>query len=286
VVASAHTHQAYNCRIDGRLVTSAASFGRLITDINLTISHKTKDISAMSAKNVIVTRDVAKDPAETQLVEKYNTLSGPIAHRIVGSITADLTRTQNAAGESTLGDVIADSQLASTAPSDFGGAVVAFMNPGGIRADLAYANSDAGEAPGQITYNELFTVQPFNNVMTVKTMTGDMIRRLLEQQFNNPSAGQNRFLQVSQGFTYTWDATAPAGSHVSNIAINGVPVDPAGSYRVAMNNFLATGGDGFSVFNEGTDQLGGAIDIDAFGAYFGAHSPVAPPALNRITRVN
>jgi 5'-nucleotidase len=286
VVASAHTHQAYNCRIGGRLVTSASSFGRLVTDFDLTIDHRTRDISRARARNVIVTRDVAKAPAETKIVQKYETASGPIAHRVVGSIASDFTRTQTPDGESTLGDLIADSQLAAAAPSDFGGAVVAFMNPGGIRADLAYANSDAGEAPGEVTYNELYTVQPFANTMVVKTMTGDMIRRLLEQQvFPTTPTDAGRMLQVSKGFHYSWDASKPAGQRVSGISINGTPVDPNGSYRVAMNNFLSTGGDGFTVFNEGTDQLGGAVDIDAFGDYISANSPVAPAPRDRITKI-
>jgi 5'-nucleotidase len=286
VVASAHTHQAYNCRIDGRLVTSGSSFGRLVTDLELTIDQQTKDIAKDSATNVIVTRTVAKDPAETKIVQKYETASGPIAHRVVGSIASDFTRAQTPAGESTLGDLIADSQLAATAPADFGGAVVAFMNPGGIRADLAYANNDAGEAPGEVTYNELYTVQPFANTMVVKTMTGDMIRRLLEQQiFPATPTDLGRILQVSKGFHYTWDGSQPAGQRVSGISINGTPVDPNGSYRVAMNNFLSTGGDGFTVFNEGTDQLGGAVDIDAFGDYISANSPVAPAPRDRITKI-
>jgi 5'-nucleotidase len=287
VVVSAHTHQPYVCRFNGILTTSASSFGRLVTDIDLRIDHRTKDIVNATAHNVIVTRGVAKDATETAIISKYDALSGPLAHRIVGSITADITRAANAAQESALGDVIADAQLASTSRTDFGGAVVAFMNPGGIRADFTYANSDAGEAPGQITYNEVFTVQPFNNVMTVKTMTGDMLYRLLEQQFDNPSAGALRFLQVSNGFNYTWDSTKPHGQHIApnSMTINGAQVDPAASYRVAMNNFLATGGDGFSVFNEGSDPLGGEIDIDALVNYFLTHSPVAPGPQNRITRV-
>lgn len=181
--------------------------------------------------------------------------------------------------------MIADAQLASTSPTDFGGAVVAFMNPGGIRADLVFNNNAGGEAPGQITYNELFTVQPFNNVMTVKTMTGDMIYRLLEQQqFGVPGGVPVRILQVSKGFTYSYDSSLPAGSRVSNVAINGVPVDKAASYRVAMNNFLADGGDGFTVFKEGTDPLGGEIDVDALVNYFLKNSPVAPGPVDRITR--
>jgi 5'-nucleotidase len=287
VVVSAHTHQPYICHINGKLVTSASSFGRLITDIDLRIDHQTKDIEHATAHNVIVTRNVAKDPAETEIVNKYDALSGPIAHRVIGSVTADITRTANPAQESALGDVIADAQLASTSPTDFGGAVVAFMNPGGIRGDLTYANNDGGEAPGEITYNEMFTVQPFNNVMNVKTMTGDAIYRLLEQQFDNPSLGALRFLQISNGFTYTWSASQPHGSHIvdGSVAINGVPISKTATYRVAMNNFLASGGDGFTVFNEGTDQLGGEIDIDAAVNYFLHNSPVAPGPQNRITRI-
>jgi 5'-nucleotidase len=281
VVVSAHTHQPYICHINGKLVTSASSFGRLITDIDLRIDHETKDVVGATAHNVIVRRTVDKDPAETAIVDKYNALSGPIAHRVIGSITADITRVATPAGESALGDVIADAQLASTSPADFGGAVVAFMNPGGIRADLTFANSDGGEAPGEITYNEMFTVQPFSNVMTVKTMTGDMIYRLLEQQFT----GANGILQVSNGFSYTWSPTQVPHVIDGSVAINGVPVVKANSYRVAMNNFLATGGDGFSVFNEGTDQLGGEVDIDAAVNYFMHNSPVAPGARDRITLI-
>ena len=206
VVISAHTHQPYICHINGKLVTSASSFGRLITDIDLRIDHQTKDIVSATAHNVIVTRDVAKDAAETAIINKYDALSGPIANRVVGSQSADMTKTNNAAGESALGDVIADAQLASTSPTDFGDAVVAFMNPGGIRADLPCSQPCTAASPAPVTYNQLFTVQPFNNVMTVKTMTGDMIYRLLEQQFT----GANGILQVSNGFAYTWSPTAGA----------------------------------------------------------------------------
>src|SRR4051794_31673122 len=196
-VVSAHTHQPYVCRFNGILTTSASSFGRLITSIDLNIDDRSKDVVSDSAVNHIVTRDVPKDPEQTKLIQKYGAISAPIANRLVGSVTSDITRATSDAGESALGDVIADAQLASTAPSDFGGAVVAFMNPGGIRADLTFDHQSGTEAPGEVTYSELFDVQPFNNVMTVKTMTGDMIYRLLAQQFNQPSPGALRILQVS-----------------------------------------------------------------------------------------
>ena len=281
VVVSAHTHQPYICRINGKLVTSASSFGRLITDIDLRIDHQTKDIVSATAHNVIVTRDVAKDPDQTAIINKYDALSGPIANRVVGSQTADILRVATPAGETALGDVIADAQLASTSPTDFGGAVVAFMNPGGIRADLICSAPCSATTPAPVTYNQLFTVQPFNNVMTVKTMTGDMIYRLLEQQFT----GANGILQVSNGFAYTWSPTQVPHVINGSVKINGVAVDKTASYRVAMNNFLAGGGDGFTVFNEGTNPLGGEIDLDAAVNYFMHNSPVAPGPQNRITQI-
>jgi 5'-nucleotidase len=298
VVVSAHTHNAYNCVVDGKLLTSAASFGRLVTKIDLTIDGRTKDVVAKTATNVIVTRDVAKDPAESAIIAKYDAIAGPLARSVVGHITASFTRggsptaANTATGEGTLGDLIADSQLLVTAPTDFGGAVVAFMNPGGIRTDLQYApSSSVVKNPGEVTYGELFTIQPFGNSLTVKTLTGEQIRRLLEQQWSGPNATSIKILQVSQGFSYAYDFSQPATARVvpGSIKLNGDPIDPLASYRVEMNNFLASGGDNFTVFNEGTNQLGGEVDLDAMTKYFAAaeaaHTPVAPNATPRIVRV-
>ena len=162
------------------------------------------------------------------------------------------------------------------------------MNPGGIRADLIADNRTGTEQAGQVTYSELFSVQPFSNVMTVQTFTGRMIKRLLEQQFGGLAAGTNRILQVSSGFTYSYKLNAPAGQHVApaSIKIGGRVLGPDERVRVAMNNFLASGGDGFTGFQEGTDQLGGDIDVDALVAYFRTHSPVGPGAQNRIVRLD
>jgi 5'-nucleotidase len=285
VVVSGHTHSAYNCsgpnEIDGKVVTSASSFGRIITDIDATLDPKTGDFAEIAATNRVVTRDVPRDPEITALIDRYNAIAGPIANRVVGRITADLTRSnQGGAGETALGNVIADAQLAATSPTDFGGARVAFMNPGGIRADLIHSQISGGEQPGEVTYGELFTVQPFANTMTVKTCTGAQLDALLEQQ--GPR------LQVSAGFEYTYSASAPSGSRIdpASIKIDGVTVDPGTGYRVAMNNFLATGGDGFTVFNSCTNPLGGEVDVDALARYFTLNSPIAPPVLgNRIHRV-
>lgn len=280
VVVSAHTHQAYNCTIAGKLVTSASSFGRAITRISLEIDPATGRVVGKSAANEVVTRDVAADAQQTALIGKYKALSAGLANKVVGSITADITRAATAAGESALGDVIADGQLEAASPANKGAAVVAFMNPGGIRAELTYKGT------GQITYADLFTVQPFSNVMSVVTLTGDQIRRVLEQQFDNPAPGADRILQVSRGFSYSYDRSRPAGQRVdaASIRIGGTAVSPTATYRVTMNSFLQAGGDTFTVFKEGTNVLGGDIDIDAFVAYFAAHSPVAPGPRNRITR--
>jgi 5'-nucleotidase len=271
--------------IDGRPVSSALSFGRLVTDIDMTLHKGTREPVSISVNNVIVTRTVEKDGFLTDLIATYNEIAAPLANRVIGSITADITRTANAAGESALGDVIADGQLDATDDPGLGDAVVAFMNPGGIRADLIYNQISGDEQPGEVTYGEMFTVQPFGNSMVTKTMTGAQIDLVLEQQFDNPAVGQMRILQVSEGFSYTWSASAPTGSKVSNIMLNGAPLDMGASYRVTMNSFLADGGDNFSAFTLGTDPLGGAVDTDAFEAYFAANSPVPPGPQNRITMV-
>lgn len=288
VVISGHTHQPYNCVIDGKLVTSAFSFGRLVTKIDLSIDRVSGEVVSMSADNRIVTRDVPKASLLTALIERYNAIAAPLANRIIGSITADITRTNNAAGESALGDVIADAQLDATDDPGFGEAVVAFMNPGGIRADLTYASSAAGEGDGNVTYGEAFTVQPFGNSLVTMSLTGAQIDTLLEQQFNGCGAqNADRILQVSHGFSYSWSASGTPCNKVdaSTIMINGVVVDPNAVYRVTVNSFLADGGDNFAVLRDGTNRLGGDVDVDAFEKYLAAFSPVAPGPQNRITRL-
>jgi 5'-nucleotidase len=274
-----HTHQAYNCVIGGKRATSASSFGRVLTDANLRVDRRTGQVVSVSADNEIVTQDVAKDPAQTAILDKYTAISAPIANRRIGASTAPLTRDQNAAGESVLGDIIADSQLAATAPDGFGNAVVAFMNPGGIRTDI-----DAGD----ITYGEAFAVQPFGNSLVTLTLTGAQIDRVLEQQWDGQGTSP-KVLQVSKGLTYTWSASGPLGSRVdpATIKINGTTVDPAASYRVTVNSFLADGGDGFTELKNGTDRLGGAVDLDALAAYLSlpANDPIAPTPRDRITVV-
>jgi 5'-nucleotidase len=293
VIVSAHTHQPYICTMSGKLVTSASSFGRVVTDIDLTIDHQSKAVTHAVATNRIVTQDVPQDPQAKAILDKYTTLSAPLANRVVGSVTADIRSArdtpsgQNAAGEQPMGDVIADAMLEATSPTDFGGAVAAFMNAGGVRAGLLLSQISGGEQPGQVTYGEAFNVQPFGNTLVVKSCTGQQIYDVLNQQYNNPSAGSNRIMLPSANVHYQW--TSSGGPHVvdGSVSFDGGAtfIDKAATYRVTMNNFMADGGDGYSVFRSCTDALGGEVDLDAFVRYLGAHSPLAPPALNRIEKV-
>ena len=288
-IFTAHTHQGYNCVIDDpagnpRPVIQGLSFGRLLSVVDLTIDLRTRDVvrSATVARNEIVTRTVTPDPTVQAIVDSAVAKSAPIANRPVGTITADITRAAGPSGETALGNVIADAQLVATASA---GAQVAITNPGGIRTDLTYASSAAGEGAGVVTYGEAFAVQPFANILQTITLTGDQLDRLLEQQWQPQADGSTivRTLQISNTLRYTQTLGAPIGSRVSGITIGGEPVTPTGTYRVTVNNFLAAGGDGFSVLPEGTDLTGGPIDLDAFTAYLAANPGLAPPATDRIT---
>jgi 5'-nucleotidase len=288
MVISGHTHQPYICsQADPaghqRLITSASSFGRLFTETNLTYDLRKRDIvrSSVEGTNVVVSRDVAKDATQTGIIDTYNTLVEPIANKVIGQITAaTLPKTSSSDPETSLGRLIADAQL-NDASVVTGGQVpqIAFMNPGGIRADLV------AEADGDVTYGAAFAVQPFNNYVVSFDMTGQQIFDLLEQQFSGKNEAAPKLLQVSDGFTYTYSASAPAGSKVddASVMLNGVPIDAGTTYRVVANSFLSDGGDNFAAFAEGTNKLIGGPDIDAFATYLTANSPYTPIGTDRIT---
>jgi 5'-nucleotidase len=288
VVVSGHTHRGYQCRVDGRLVTQSDQYGHIMMQVDLSIDPKTKDvISATSDAIVLDSAKVAKDANMTTLVTKAKSMTDPIANQPIAKLGVEqITRDATPAGESALGDVIADSQLEATKAADKGGAVIAFMNPGGIRAHLP-PNPSASK---DVTYGDAFTVQPFGNSLVVLTVTGAQIKTMLEQQFENPAAGQNRILQVSKGFAYTWDAKKTKGEKVLEVSLNGTALDPAKTYRITVNNFLADGGDNFVVLKEGKDRVGGEVDLDALQQYLQtqakAGTPVGVTARDRIKVVN
>lgn len=272
VVVSGHTHRAYVCTLGTKLVTSAASLSRLITDIDMKVDRRTGRVVSKAAHNVTVTRDVSPARAETAIIEHYRPLAASVAGRPVGKAAALIPQRRNAAGESALGDIIADGML-EAARAAAGRVDAAFTNSGGIRNDLVVA----GPA-GAITFGDVFNVLPFGNVVIVKTMTGDAILRMLEQQ-----AG-GRILQVSKGFGYEWEPTKPEGSRVNraSVQIDGKPLVPTERYRVATLDFVWNGGDGFSVATEGTDPAAVGTDVDVFTAYLQKHSPISPGPQDRI----
>ena len=299
LVVTGHTHRYYSCELPNRsgisAVTSAGNNGQLITRSEVTIDRRTNRFVGIDATNVIVENGIpdgnggwvregtgyARNPALVDagakaVADKYRAAVAPIANRVVGSISGTIARAANAAGESALGDVIADAQLAYTSEA---GAQIALMNPGGIRADLTATGN-----PDDVTYGEAFTVQPFNNLVVTQTFTGAQLKDVLEQQFVGfDGQGRQAILQVSGGFAYTYSASAAPGSKVSAMTLNGTPIDPAATYRVTTNDFLANGGDGFTNLTEGADRTTApGFDIDALTAYL-ADGPVAPGPQNRIT---
>ena len=277
-----HTHRTYVCLIDGRLVTSSWSYGRLFTQIDVELNRVTKDLTPLAVGLWFNTRDVEPAADVAALIDKYDQLAAPIANIVVGTVSTDITSFINAAGESALGDVVADAHLAATAAPGLGDSDVAFMNSGGIRAHLTYLASGE-EGDGEVTFAEAFAVHPFGNTLVTISLTGAQIDALLEQQFTTGSG----VLQVSQGFEYQWSASAPAGSKIdpTTIKLDGVPMDPDQGYRITVPDFLADGGGNYTVLLEGTGRLGGPLDVDALADYLATHSPVAPGPRDRITRV-
>jgi 5'-nucleotidase len=292
-LVTGHTHAAYVCTIPDpagkpRMVTSAASFGRLYTDTTLTYDRWTGDIArtAVQSANHVVTRTVPKAADMTELIAKWNTLAAPIGNRPIGFISADVP---NSGTESPMGDLIADAQLwygrELDAQTD-----LALMNPGGVRAGLTYA-AKGTEGDGVVTYAEGFTVQPFSNTVNLQDFTGTQLIQVLKEQVSGTNASAPKILQPSANLTYTLDLTKAGADRVvtDSIRLNGAAVDPAATYRVATNSFLAGGGDGFTTLGQGTNDLVGTDDLTALERYLTANSsatnPIAPPVANRITFV-
>ncbi|MEU0070675.1 bifunctional metallophosphatase/5'-nucleotidase [Streptomyces sp. NPDC006332] len=292
-LVTGHTHAAYVCTIPDpagkpRMVTSAASFGRLYTDTTLTYDRWTGDIArtAVKSANHVVTRTVPKATDMTSLISKWNTLAAPIGNRAIGHISADVPSTGT---ESPMGDLIADAQLWYGRELD-AGTDLALMNPGGVRAGLTYA-AKGSEGDGVVTYAEGFTVQPFSNTVNLQDFTGAQLIQVLKEQVSGVNAAAPKILQPSANLTYTLDLTKTGADRVvtDSIKVNGTAVDPAATYRVATNSFLAGGGDGFTTLGQGTGDLVGTDDLTALEQYLTANSsasaPIAPPTTNRITIV-
>jgi 5'-nucleotidase len=308
VVVSGHTHQEYVCfRPDGKLITQSGSYGRLLTKIDLTIDYSTRKVLAKDANNKVVINDVGvkdasgaavalpaiyttlqRDPAIDQVVRRYGDLSASITDVVVGRLSTPLDRKVSPAGESTLGAVIADAFLAGTSDASYGNkpAQIAFTNRGGIRSDLS--------ASLTVTFGQLFNVMPFNNNLVTMDLSGRQLLRLLEQQWESPQPAGGRVMAVSRGFSYSWDANQPEGAPAGSgqrvvpgsMKLNGEPIALGQSYRITVNNFMASGGDNFTVLTQGANVQAGEIDSVVAKLYFRVKGIVSAPPLDRIARVN
>lgn len=276
-VISGHTHQAYNCNINGMTVISAQSNGKLISRLNIEIDRHSKNIVSIDAQNIPVeTSRYDKDPQLTTFVQHYETLSLPIESQVMGTLDKDADKTLTANGDSSLGKMIADAHLFVASAKEAGGAQIAFMNSGGIRADLK---------AGKLTYGDIFTVQPFSNIIVTQSLTGAQIKAALEQQWDRK---RPQVMPVSKGFSYEWDSSRPAGQKVvaGSMKLNGKPIDMKKTYRVAANEFLATGGSNFSAFKQGKERVYSLPDNEAMMLYVKARSPIVLPADIRVKKVN
>ena len=287
LIVSGHTHRAYNCRIDGRLVTSGDKYGTLVTEIDLTLDRATGTMTEARANNVVVRPETAKDPRQTLLISSYQHVAQPLIERPVGFLAQALSQEgndRNEGGGSTMGQLVADAMLAATRAPENGGAQVAFQNIGGVRTGLTHRADDT------VTFGDLFAALPFSNALVVVEMTGTQLQAVLEEQWwaNDPK----KFLplQASQGFSYRWDMRRPFGSRVvpGSMTLNGTAVAPDQKVRVAINNFLQVGGDSFKTFTTARLVQTGPMDVEALEAYFKAHGTqrVTATALDRAVRVD
>ena len=297
VVVSGHTHQAYICDYGQLnkdrpiLLTSAGSRGQVVTGIDIKIDPVSGKLLSKTARNIVVqseafsgSRGAVALSAEVAaftpradlaaLVARYRDAAKADETRVVGSLAGPATREKNGSGESLMGNLIADAQLAATQSVDNGGAQIAFMNPDGIRAEIVPA------ADGKVTFGSVFSAQPFGNQLIVKTMTGAQLREVLEQQLNNPN--WLRILSPSSGFRFGYDLSKPIGARITFTMLNGEAIDDAKSYRVAVSDFLSNGGDLFTGFTKGTNATVGSTDLEAFMAFVGRSGLTALPKLDRI----
>lgn len=279
VVVSGHTHEAYACeRIasDGsrRILTSGGRYGSFVSDIRLQVDPASGRWLEASARNVPVVRSTAAVPKVQTLIDRYVAAAAPAAARIVGKLSGPAMHS-DFDDDTAAARLIADAQLAFTRAANRGGAQIAFMNGPGVRTDLIPGPG------GEIRYGQIFEMQPFGNSLVVMSLTGAQIKRMLEQQFlsANYAPGARPALMVpSAGFRFDYDLSRPPGTRIIGMTLNGRPLDPATRYRVTVNNFVASGGDGYTVLREGTDLFDAGLDLDAVEAWLknGPRVPAQP----------
>ncbi|WP_026585008.1 bifunctional 2',3'-cyclic-nucleotide 2'-phosphodiesterase/3'-nucleotidase [Bacillus sp. J33] len=267
VLFGGHNHQYTNTLVDGKLLVQSYSYGTAFSDVDLTIDPVTKDIVAKKAEIVTAARDIEPDAEIKQMLDTYIADAAPILNEVIGYTSTGISRDTNADGESPMGNLIADSMIAQT-NTDF-----AFMNSGGVRASI-----DAGD----ITWKEAFTVQPFGNDLVTLTLTGAQIKELFEQQWGS----KERIMHVS-GLKVTYDSSREAGDRIVSLVKNdGTPITAEQEYSVTVNNYMADGGDGYSVLLNGKNRTVDVVDLDALISFIKAHEEVNPAIEGRITKLN
>ena len=296
-ILAGHTHLTVDCDLPGpdgalRPVLEASEFGRAIDRLRLTWDPATEELTAATGDVLPLSTNPAtypSDPEVEAIVTEAKAAADVIGREVVGSITADIPRAKTESGaedrgsESLLGNFIADVQLGATDGADEGGAQIAFMNPGGLRADLLRATTGGNEAVGEITYAEAAVVQPFANTLFTLTLTGAQVKQVLEEQYQ-PEGASRPFLAlgVSKGLRYGFDDSAPRGSRIHSLTLDGVAIDPTATYRIVTNSFLASGGDNFTTLGTGTNRRDtGRDDLSVLVDYFRANSPVTPDTTDR-----
>ncbi|MGN7191156.1 MULTISPECIES: bifunctional UDP-sugar hydrolase/5'-nucleotidase [unclassified Curtobacterium] len=276
-ILSAHTHQTYVHQVtlaDGstRPVIQTGSYGFNLGHVQLTVAAD-GSVRPTKAENIrlVDAGTFAPDASVAATVDTAVKEADRLGAVVLGSVDRDMKRavqtngSENRGGESTLGNFVAEVQRSQTQRQ---GSQIAFMNPGGLRADMT---------AGAVTYKQAAAVQSFANTLVVLDLTGDQIRRALEQQWQ-PSTSSRPFLKLgtSEGFSYTYDPLAAAGSRITSMTLNGTPIVAGTTYKVTVNSFLATGGDNFGAFKEAAvKQDSGKVDLEAQVEYFTANPKVA-----------
>ncbi|KYQ85469.1 bifunctional metallophosphatase/5'-nucleotidase [Acinetobacter sp. NRRL B-65365] len=299
VVVSGHTHQSYICDYSTKnpqkpfLLTSAGQYGTIITNIQLELDGKTGNVIKKDAAQVPVQSEAYtsgtttvnltdlyqkfnKTPSIEAILDKYRQAVTTISARVVGTADGVINRNATESGESALGNLIADAQQAMALTASNQGSDFTLMNPGGVRADLQVNTNN------QITFGDVFTVQPFGNSIVTLSLTGKQIRDVLEQQWSGANAATVRILQPSKEFNYSYKKDNSVSPRASNILVAGQALDDSTVYRVTVNSFLADGGDNFTILKKGKNPVGGGQDIDALEKYVSLHSPLTAPKTDRI----
>lgn len=297
-IISGHTHLAYDHEIPipgtdkVRPVISSGQYGEKYSHTSISIDPQTHELLSISSEVLPLAGAFAPDPEVAAIVADAVAVATELGKVKVGDITDSFFRakqtaagSENRGGESTLGNFVADVQLWATQDA---GAQIAFMNPGGLRADLKYPSSSASDPDGNLTFAEAAAVQPFANTLVTETLTGAQIKQALEQQWQ-PAGASRPFLKlgVSSGFEYTYDPLGPAGDRIDAMYLDGVLIQPGDTFTVTVNSFLSTGGDNFAALGQGTNKAdSGKVDLQSMVDYFEANPVASPDFTQRAVGVN